>query len=167
MLDSKLKYSVRTVRPKKDGVLWLPEKKANVARILFSDRADRAADIIFFSDYPWCFRLRLYSPLRCIDFDFSLLEESGYIIRPVCHVFSGVWSELVTETLQRGGILEKRRRYMKILKPGDPCPCCGRPIPASLSSEKMLLLSWIAEGMNIRRAVESMAAEGAAEVPNE
>lgn len=156
MLDSKLTYSVRTVRPIKDGVRWLPEKKADVARILFSDRADRAADMIFFSDYPWCFRLRLYSPLRCIDFDFSLLEESGYIIRPVCHVFSGFWSELVTETLQGGGVLEKRRYHMKILKPGDPCPCCGRPIKEGLPTEKILLLSYIAEGIALAKAEQGM-----------
>lgn len=37
---------------------------------------------------------------------------------------------------------------MRILKPGDPCPCpcCGKPIREGLSTEKILLLSYIAEG---------------------
>ncbi len=30
-----------------------------------------------------------------------------------------------------------------ILKPGDPCPCCGEPIKTS-DPEALLLLSWIA-----------------------
>lgn len=28
------------------------------------------------------------------------------------------------------------------LKPGDPCPCCGRPIKTS-DPDKLLVLSWI------------------------
>ena len=35
---------------------------------------------------------------------------------------------------------------MKLLKPCDPCPCCGQPIPEGLPVEKILLLSWLAEG---------------------
>lgn len=35
---------------------------------------------------------------------------------------------------------------MRILKPGDPCPCCGQPIKDGLTREKILLLSYIAEG---------------------
>lgn len=38
---------------------------------------------------------------------------------------------------------------MRLLKPGDPCPCCGKPIQEGLSKEKMLLLSYIAEGMTL------------------
>ena len=30
-----------------------------------------------------------------------------------------------------------------ILKPGDPCPCCGQPIKTR-DPEKLLLLNWIA-----------------------
>ena len=44
---------------------------------------------------------------------------------------------------------------MKLLKAGDPCPCCGRPIPEGLSA----FLSWFAEGVTIKAAVENMAAE--------
>ena len=49
---------------------------------------------------------------------------------------------------------------MKLLKPGDPCPCCGRPIKEGLSAKHMLLLSWFAEGIALKAAVENMAAEG-------
>lgn len=30
-----------------------------------------------------------------------------------------------------------------ILKPGDPCPCCGQPILTN-DPDKLLLLSWLA-----------------------
>ena len=36
---------------------------------------------------------------------------------------------------------------MKILKPGDLCPCCGQPIPEGLPAWNMVLLGYIAEGM--------------------
>lgn len=36
---------------------------------------------------------------------------------------------------------------MKLLKAGDPCPCCGRPIKEGLPTETMIFLSWLAEGM--------------------
>lgn len=42
---------------------------------------------------------------------------------------------------------------MKILKPGDPCPCCGNPIPEGLDSSTMILLGYIAEGMTLRDAM--------------
>ena len=42
---------------------------------------------------------------------------------------------------------------MKILKAGDPCPCCGRPIPEGLPGPDMMLLSYIAEGMTLRDAM--------------
>ena len=48
---------------------------------------------------------------------------------------------------------------MKLLKAGDPCPCCGRPIPEGLSAKRMLFLSWFAEGVTIKAAVQNMAAE--------
>jgi hypothetical protein len=38
---------------------------------------------------------------------------------------------------------------MKLLKPGDPCPCCGQPIKEGLSTETVALLSWLA----LRRAM--------------
>lgn len=38
---------------------------------------------------------------------------------------------------------------MRILKPGEPCPCCGEPLKEGLSREKILLLSYIAEGKPI------------------
>ena len=44
---------------------------------------------------------------------------------------------------------------MKILKPGDPCPCCGRPIKEGLPTDTMILLSWLAEGMTLRQAMEN------------
>ena len=31
----------------------------------------------------------------------------------------------------------------QMLKPGDPCPCCGQPIKVS-DPELLMLLSWIA-----------------------
>lgn len=34
---------------------------------------------------------------------------------------------------------------MKLLKPGDPCPCCGRPIKEGLPTGTMIFLSWLAE----------------------
>lgn len=37
---------------------------------------------------------------------------------------------------------------MKLLKPGDPCPCCGRPLKDGLSTETVLLLSMLAEKMS-------------------
>ena len=34
---------------------------------------------------------------------------------------------------------------MKLLKPGDPCPCCGNPLPEGLPTEIMNLLGWMAD----------------------
>lgn len=42
---------------------------------------------------------------------------------------------------------------MQLLKPGDLCPCCGQPIKAGLPTETMVLLSWLAEGMALRRTM--------------
>ena len=44
---------------------------------------------------------------------------------------------------------------MKLLKPGDPCPCCGRPIKEGLPTETMIFLSWLAEGMALCRATNT------------
>lgn len=43
---------------------------------------------------------------------------------------------------------------MKLLKPGDPCPCCGEPIKPGLPTETMVLLSWLAEGVALCRATK-------------
>ncbi len=45
---------------------------------------------------------------------------------------------------------------MKILKPGDPCPCCGNPIPETITVEDLLLLSGIAEGLTAAASVRSI-----------
>jgi len=42
---------------------------------------------------------------------------------------------------------------MRILKPGDPCPCCGQPIREGLPMEKIMLLSYIQCGMELREAL--------------
>ena len=44
---------------------------------------------------------------------------------------------------------------MKILKPGDPCPCCGEPLKEGLPMDTMLLLSWIAEGLALSEAMKN------------
>ena len=45
---------------------------------------------------------------------------------------------------------------MKLLKPGDPCPCCGQPLREGLPTKTMVLLSWLAEGMVLHDAVGSL-----------
>lgn len=44
---------------------------------------------------------------------------------------------------------------MKLLNPGDPCPCCGRPIKEGLPTGTMIFLSWLAEGMALRKAAKT------------
>jgi len=44
---------------------------------------------------------------------------------------------------------------MRILKPGDPCPCCGQPIPEGLPMKTMMLLSYIQHGLELRAALKS------------
>ena len=44
---------------------------------------------------------------------------------------------------------------MKLLKPGDPCPCCGRPIQEGLSTGTMIFLSWLAEGMDLHNTAKN------------
>ena len=41
---------------------------------------------------------------------------------------------------------------MKMLKPGDPCPLCGQPIPDGLPTKTMIYLSWMAEVLPPREA---------------
>ena len=48
---------------------------------------------------------------------------------------------------------------MKLLKPGGPCPCCGRPIQEGLPMGTMIVLSWLAEGVAIKATAENMAVE--------
>jgi len=48
---------------------------------------------------------------------------------------------------------------MRILKPGDPCPCCGQPLPEGLSREKILLLSYIQYGMELRETTKGVSRE--------
>lgn len=43
---------------------------------------------------------------------------------------------------------------MRLLKPGELCPCCGQPLKEGLSTEKIMLLSWLAEGMELAEAME-------------
>lgn len=45
---------------------------------------------------------------------------------------------------------------MRILKPGDPCPCCGQPIKEGLSAETMMLLSYIQYGLDLREALKGV-----------
>ena len=46
---------------------------------------------------------------------------------------------------------------MRILKPGEPCPCCGMPILDDLPRWKLLLLSYIAEGLSLMDAINVLA----------
>lgn len=46
---------------------------------------------------------------------------------------------------------------MIILKPGEPCPCCGQPIRDDLPRRKLLLLSYIAEGLSLMDTINAMA----------
>ena len=48
---------------------------------------------------------------------------------------------------------------MKLLKPGDPCPCCGNPLPEGLPAEIMNLLSWMADRSDRCREMEENNAE--------
>lgn len=45
---------------------------------------------------------------------------------------------------------------MRILKPGDPCPCCGQPIKEGLPTEAIMLLSWLQEGKELREALKGV-----------
>lgn len=45
---------------------------------------------------------------------------------------------------------------MRILKPGEPCPCCGNPIQKGLPMDTMLLLSYIQLGLELRDALKGV-----------
>lgn len=45
---------------------------------------------------------------------------------------------------------------MRILKPGEPYPCCGQPIKEGLSTETMILLSWLQEGKELLEATKGV-----------
>lgn len=45
---------------------------------------------------------------------------------------------------------------MRIMKTGEPCPCCGQAIPAMLPVDKRLLASVVAEGLAIQDAVRTV-----------
>lgn len=45
---------------------------------------------------------------------------------------------------------------MKLLKPGDPCPCCGQPLKEGLPTSTIIFLSWLAEGMELMEATKEM-----------
>jgi hypothetical protein len=45
---------------------------------------------------------------------------------------------------------------VRILKPGDPCPCCGQPIKEGLPTETIMLLSWLQEGKELREALKGV-----------
>ena len=59
-------------------------------------------------------------------------------------------------------------KSMRIMKTGEPCPCCGQAIPAMLPVDKRLLASVVAEGLAIQdavRTVEHGGAEGQEAMP--
>lgn len=41
---------------------------------------------------------------------------------------------------------------MRLLKPGDPCPCCGQPLKEGLPTKTVVFLSWLAEGKALQEA---------------
>ena len=47
----------------------------------------------------------------------------------------------------------------QILKPGDPCPCCGQPIKEGLPTETIMLLSWLQEGKDLLAATKGVKNE--------
>ena len=50
---------------------------------------------------------------------------------------------------------------MRILKPGDPYPCCGQPIKEGLPTETMMLLSYIQYRLELREALKGVNDEAA------
>lgn len=45
---------------------------------------------------------------------------------------------------------------MRFLKPGDPCPCYGRPLPERLPTETVVYLSWLALGQQLHEATKEL-----------
>lgn len=52
---------------------------------------------------------------------------------------------------------QKGGNDMRFLMPGEPCPCCGYPIRDDVPRWKLLLLSYIAEGLSLMDAINTMA----------
>lgn len=50
---------------------------------------------------------------------------------------------------------------MRILKSGDPCPCCGQPTKEGLSTDKIILLSYIQYGLELRESLKGAKNEEA------
>lgn len=48
---------------------------------------------------------------------------------------------------------------MKILKPGDTCPCCGQPLPEGLPLATMLILTGLAMRQRRMEGVVDRGAE--------
>ena len=99
----KVKYDIYSGRPYGSAETWAPPKADDCARVLFADRPDRVADVIFFRDYPKCCRIRLYGPGLHVVADLSAVAP----FCPTNQLIPGFWDELVKETLQRGGIIPR------------------------------------------------------------
>lgn len=106
-MNDELIYNVRSIRKVFPTESWLPTKADSVARVLFSDQSERAADIIFFPEYPRSFRIRIYSPTHHIDFDVSAHSNPRLKICPTSQMFHCCWTEQVIESLMKTGILRK------------------------------------------------------------
>lgn len=50
---------------------------------------------------------------------------------------------------------------MRILNPGELCPCCGMPIKEGLPVETIILLSWLQEGKELLAATKGVNHETA------
>ena len=50
---------------------------------------------------------------------------------------------------------------MRILKPGDSCPCCAQPIREGLDPETLYLLSWMQYGKDLQAALRTPEPAGA------
>ncbi len=88
-------------RPFGDANRWAPPKSSENARVVFDDRKDRIADIIFFDKYPKCLRIRLYGPNSHIVCDVL----ADFEFHPTNQVVPGFWTERIVDTLMRGGII--------------------------------------------------------------
>lgn len=101
----RIKYDIYNGRPYCNTELWAPPKAEDNARVVFSERPDRIADVIFFRGYPKCCRIRLYGPDLHIVAD--LFADAAF--HPINQIIPGFWDELVADTLRRGGILPEER----------------------------------------------------------
>lgn len=62
-----------------------------------------------------------------------------------------------------GGEKREEERMMRLLKPGDPCPCCGKPIREGTPAEIICRLSWIQYGLELREALKGADEDEAAD----